>query len=232
MDLLSILLACNLYTADEPLVRAIADSNSHGNPFAVVDPSMDYRQVEVPPDPKTLEAAVARLDELRGKGGKPLLGLMQVPAEWMKSFGREPRDAFDACINVSVGTAMLSALAHECALEKGPRVERVAHHGRRLPVTVVLPPERACVVRKYGQAIGMPDFELLITLELGGQRPAQASRPPVDAPIIFPESGARSWGPDCIFATLAPVDPMTGLGSLSAPPALGAASAGDRGRTP
>jgi hypothetical protein len=105
-----ILLGCNLYTAAEPLVRAIAQSNSHSNPFSVVDPSMDYRQVEVPPDVRTLEAALARLDELTSKGGKPLLGLMQVPLAWMTAFGRQPPDAFDACVNVSVGTAMLSAL--------------------------------------------------------------------------------------------------------------------------
>jgi Transglycosylase SLT domain len=207
MDLLSILLACNLYTADEPLVRAIAQSNSHSNPFSVVDPSMDYRQVEVPPDPKTLETALARFDELTSKGGKPLLGLMQVPPAWMTAFGRQPRDAFDACINVSVGTAMLSGLDHECAAATGARVEPVGRRSRRLPVTVTLPPRRACVVRKYGQAIGMPDFELLITLELGGQRPLQRAAEPTDAPIVFPEPNARSWGPDCIFVPLAGLDP-------------------------
>jgi hypothetical protein len=203
MDLLSILLACNLYTADEPLVRAIAETNSHGNPFSVIDPSLDYRQVEVPPDPKTLEAALARLDDITSKGGKPLLGIMQLPPSWMKVFGRAPRDGFDACINVSIGTAMLSAMDHECAAQAGPRIEPVAHRSRRLPVMVVLPPDRACVVRKYGQAIGLPDFELLISLELGGQRPLQPPRAPVDAPIVFPEVNERTWGPDCIFVPLA-----------------------------
>jgi hypothetical protein len=67
---------------------------------------------------------------------------------------------------------------------------------------VVLPPDRACVVRKYGQAIGMPDFELLITLELGGQRPVPRAVAPTDAPIVFPEPNARTWGPDCIFVPL------------------------------
>jgi hypothetical protein len=203
MDLLSILLACNLYTADEPLVRAIAQSNSHSNPFSVVDPSMDYRDVNVPAEPKTLDAALARLEEVTSKGGKPLLGLMQLPPAWMRMFGREPKDAFDACINVSIGTAMLSALDHECAGAVGPHVEPIGRRSRRLPVMVVLPPDRACVVRKYGQAIGMPDFELLITLELGGQRPPRPSREPVDAPIVFPELNARTWGPDCIFVPLA-----------------------------
>jgi hypothetical protein len=203
MDLLSVLLACNLYTSDEPLVRAIAQSNSHSNTFSVVDPSMDYRQVEVPPEPKDLDAALARLQDLTSKGGKPLLGLMQVPPSWMRMFGREPRDAFDACINVSVGTAMLSALDRECAAPTGPRVEPVGRRSRRLPVTVTLPPQRACVVRKYGQAIGMQDFELLITLELGGQRPLPRASAPTDSPIVFPDPNERTWGPDCIFVPLA-----------------------------
>ena len=201
MDLLSVLLACNLYTADEPLVRAIAQSNSHGNTFSVVDPTMDYRQVEVPPEPKNLDEAVGRLEDLTSKGGRPLLGLMQVPPAWMMMFGREPRDAFEACINVSVGTAMLSAMDRECAASAGPRIE--PHGRRRLPATVTLPPRRACVARKYGQAIGLPDFELLITLELGGQRPTPRAAAPVDAPIVFPEPSARVWGPDCIFVPLA-----------------------------
>ncbi len=203
MDLLSVILACNLYTADEPLVRAIAQTNSHGNTFSVVDPSMDYRQVEIVPEPKTLDAAVARLEDVTSKGGRPLLGLMQVPPSWMQMFGREPKDAFDGCINVSIGTAMLSALDHECAAGTGPRVEPLGRRSRRLPVMVVLPPDRACVVRKYGQAIGLPDFELLITLELGGQRPVPRTAAPTDAPIVFPEPNARTWGPDCIFVPVA-----------------------------
>ena len=222
MDLLSVLLACNLYTADESLVRAIAQSNSHSNTFSVVDPSTDYRQVEaVPPDPKDIDAAMARLEELTSKGGRPLLGLMQVRPEWMKMFGREPRDAFDACTNVSVGTAMLSAMDRECTASAGPRIEPVGRRSRRLPVTVTLPPQRACVARKYGHALGLPDFELLITLELGGQRPVVRASAPTDAPIVFPEPSEHAWGPTCIFAPLnasaeAEVDVATTEGHVGA----------------
>jgi hypothetical protein len=216
MDLLTVILACNLYTADEPLVRAIAQSNSHSNTFSVIDPAMDYRQVDVPPEPKTLDAALARLEDVTSKGGRPLLGLMQVVPSWMANYGREPRDAFDACINVSVGTAMLSAFDHECAAG-GARAEPLGRARRRLPAAVTLPPQRACVVRKYGQAIGMPDFELLITLELGGQRPAPPRGAPTDAPITFPEPGARAWGPDCIFVSLA-TPPLATPPQLSARP--------------
>jgi hypothetical protein len=136
MDLLSILLACNLYTADEPLVRAIAQSNSHSNTFSVVDPTMDYRDVNVPAEPKTLDAALARLEEVTSKGGKPLLGLMQLPPTWMRMFGREPKDAFDACINVSIGTRhggpASGARVRRAQVRPGDRHARLraAHHPR------------------------------------------------------------------------------------------------------
>ena len=201
MDLLSALLACNLYTADEPLVRAIAESNSHGNQFAVVDPFLDYRDVEVPPEPKTLEDAVARLHDIQSRGGHPLLGLMQVRPEWMTVFGREVAQAFGACPNIAVGSAMLSAMDHECAAER--LVVVVTPHGHpreRLPVTEVLTPRRACVVRRYGEALGMADFGLLIRLELGAQLPPPARSK--DGPVLFAKPEEEpGWGPAQIFVS-------------------------------
>jgi hypothetical protein len=204
MDLLTAILACNLYTADEPLVRAIAQSNSHGNQYAVVDPAMDFRDVSVPAEPKTLEEAEARLADLTSKGGHPLLGLMQVPPGWMTSFGREVGDAFDTCINISVGSAMLAAMDRECAAQSAVVVDvPPRHHHERLPTTETLTPRRACVVAKYGEAIAMRDFGLLIRLELGAQPAGRPSRKAWEAPILFPVPDSRSWGPDCIFVPVA-----------------------------
>jgi hypothetical protein len=56
-------------------------------------------------------------------------------------------------------------------------------------------------VRKYGEAIGMTDFEMITTLELGMARPVVRGVVPVDAPLFFPERG-RAWGSDCIFVAL------------------------------
>jgi hypothetical protein len=199
MDLLTALLACNLYTADEALVRAIAQSNSHGNTFAVVDPAADYRELGVPPEPKTLEEAQARLSDITAKGGRPLLGLMQVPLAWMSTFGRKASDGFDACINISVGSAMLAAMDSECAAPRAAVVGAAPHRRRRrLPEVETLTPRRACVVAKYGEAIGMSDFGLLIRLELGSQSIRRETSK--EAPILFPAPGERTWGPDCVFA--------------------------------
>ena len=200
MDLLTAILACNLYAADEPLVRAIAQSNSHSNAFFVVDPTRDFTELDVPPEPKTLEAATARLADIAAQGGRPLLGLMQVPPAWMTFFGREVTEAFDPCTNISVGTAMLSAMDHECAA--APAADATAGdrpRRRRTPGGTGQPPRRACVVRKYGEAIGMPDFELITTLELREQRPLLRGAAPTDAPVLFPAPAGRTWGPDCIL---------------------------------
>lgn len=203
MDLLTALLACNLYTADEPLVRAIAQSNSHSNQYAVVDPTMDYRDVTVPAEPKTLEAAKARLTDLQSQGGHPLLGLMQVRPEWMTAFGRDVAQAFDACINVSVGSAMLSAMDRECAAYASVPAGRAMRgsHRERLPVTETLTPRRACVVGRYGRAIGMPDFGLLIRLELGAQPPTAVASQSKSGSIFFSAPEA-TWAPSSIFVPL------------------------------
>jgi hypothetical protein len=58
-------------------------------------------------------------------------------------FGREPRELLDPCTAVSVGTAMLEEFARQCG-------------GRA----------RACVVRKYAQAIAMESYADDVLAEL------------------------------------------------------------------
>src|SRR4029077_20975098 len=128
MDLLTAILACSVYTSDDALVRAIAESNSHGNEFSVLDASAqgadDLRQAK----PRSLDAAVARLEDVRSRGGAPLLGWMQLPPGWVTMYGREMREAFDPCVNISIGTAMLSEFDYECAAASSP--QGMAHKKR------------------------------------------------------------------------------------------------------
>jgi transglycosylase-like protein with SLT domain len=208
MDLLTALLACNLYTADESLVRAIAQSNSHSNPYYVSDPAIEYTEVDVPPESKTLDEAVTRAKEILSKGGQPVLGLMQIPPSWTAFFGRELADAFDPCTSVAIGSAMLSAFDEECARERPSHPDLPApRRRRRLPPAALVPSRRACVIRKYGEAIRMADFEMVTNLELGFQRPVIRGSVSVDAPV-FPPDNARAWGPDCI---LVPWEGISGL---------------------
>jgi hypothetical protein len=210
MDLLTALLACNLYTTDEPLVRAIAQTNSHGNPYAVVDAAMDYTRVDIPAEPRTLQDAEKRLSDITGSGGRPLLGLMQIPPAWLATFGRDTADAFDVCVNISIGSAMLSAMDHECAAAGARDGAGSTRRRRRLPSAETLNPRQACVVRKYGEAIGMPEFELLIRLELGVQRPGTRGAVPLDAPIVFADATTGGSGSDRIFVRARDLSERTG----------------------
>ena len=201
MDILTAIVACNLYTSDDPLVRAITQSTSRSNPYFVLDPVLDYELVEVPPEPKTLEAAKARLADITSKGGHPLLGLMQVLPAWMIDFGRSVTDAFDPCINISIGTAVLSAMDHECS---GEPATRPLPAPRRRSQAAPLSPREACVLRKYAEATGLRDLELVIRLELGAQHRRHrvvARGAPTDVPIIFPEA-SQGWGADRIFLSV------------------------------
>jgi hypothetical protein len=54
--------------------RRRAQSKRHRNPYFVVDTTGDFTELDVPPEPKTLEA-VARLEGITSNGGRPLFGL-------------------------------------------------------------------------------------------------------------------------------------------------------------
>jgi len=159
MDLLSILLTCSLYF-DDPLVRALAESNSHANPYFVFDPSLDLTQLDPPPEPKNLADAVARAQEVSAKRAAPLLGLMEVPPMWMAAFGRELAEAFDPCTSVAIGTAMLSEFDAEC----GRAPDR---HG--LTGTRAMAGRRGCVLERYAEAVHMPELVTIVSLELKAQ---------------------------------------------------------------
>ena len=123
--------------------------------------------------------------------GKPLLGLLELLPAWVDLFGRPLSSAFDPCTNVAVGSAMLSQFDSECAAQGIAK----APAKRSAPS----PARRRCVLRKYEEAIGLPDFATITTLELRYQRP---TRPSVtDAPIFAPAS-SRSWGPDQLLVPM------------------------------
>jgi hypothetical protein len=190
MDLLTTILTCSLYLADDDLVRAIAASTPEKNPFFVVDASVDATQIDPPPPPQSAHDALARTQAIAAQGGRPLLGLLQVPPVWLSAFGRDLADAFDPCTNIAVGTAMLSAFDFDCAAWASNVAPKPPQ--RHVPSAA----RRRCVLRKYEEAIGLPDFAAVTTLELHAQRPMP---PPVaDAPILAPFAASRS-GPDSLL---------------------------------
>ncbi len=198
MDLLTTILTCSLYFADDDLVRAIAESTSQSNPDFVLDASVDWTEVDPPPMPTTAAEAEARAAHILSKGGRPLLGLLEVPPAWLSGFGRDLPSAFDPCTNLAVGTAMLSEFDARCAARephktapRGAGKAPIGHSATR----------RRCVLRAYEDAIGSPDFAQTILLELRAQR---ALQPPVEASPIFAPALERHWGPNQLFIPTLP----------------------------
>ena len=202
MDLLATILTCSLYASDDAVVRAIAEGPSSKNPYFVVNTAVPADDAS--PAPKTENEAVLRSQQLIAEGGRLLLGLLEVPPSWVDAFGRPLASAFDPCVNIAIGTAMLSEFDSQCADKVPPRTPRA----RMLERTN----RRVCVLRKYEAAIGAADFADAILLELSVQKPASASLE--DAPIFAPPS-ARSWGPDRLLVhlpiALSPPAPRTAV---------------------
>ena len=179
MDLLATILTCSLYISDDALVRAIAESTPESNPYFVVDASLDLTQVDPPAPPRSSAQALERTQSILAKGGRPVLGLLQVAPSWISAFRRQLEAAFDPCTNVAIGTAMLSAFDADCrrsgtkGTSKALPAQAHAVHTRSL---------RECVLRRYQEAIGLADFATVTRLELRSQRPRDPEL--ADAPIF------------------------------------------------
>jgi hypothetical protein len=191
MDLLATLFVCSLYPADDALVRAIAEGPSSSDPYFVRNPAVDEAQDGTPSSPKSEREAAARAASLVAAGARPLLGLLELPPSWLEAFGRPLESAFDPCLNIAIGTAMLSEFDAACGssgIVRGAWAQRLERTNRR-----------ACVLHRYEAALGASDFAEAIWLELSVQRPAAPSLE--DAPI-FASSSARTWGPDRLLVPL------------------------------
>jgi hypothetical protein len=190
MDVLAAILACSLYPNDDALVRAIM-AEAHANPDFVYDPTLDPSSTDVPPEPRSPSLALARAQEVQAKQAIPLLGLLSIPPAWLVAFGRSLADAFDPCTNVAIGTAYLSAFDSDCSHDTG----RPPHR----PVTGT--ERRACVLRRYAEALDMPELVLVVNLEL---RSLRGAPPTVFEAPIFAAAPEHPWGPVQIFAPLTP----------------------------
>jgi hypothetical protein len=197
MDVLVAILTCSLY-ADDALVRAIVD-NAHDNPLAIFTPELDPTTGATSTAPGTLEAAIAQLRDVVAHGGQPLVGLMQVPVTWASTFGRKATDLFDPCINLSIGTAMLSEFEYTCT--RRTPLTFGARHGESTGAWA-----RSCVLRQYAEAVRMTELATVVTLSAryGQFRLIRA----YDAPIFSPPSDGRSWGADRVL--VGPEPPSTG----------------------
>jgi hypothetical protein len=194
MDLLTTIATCSLAN-DFTLVFAMAMSFSQGNPYTVKDATevaaAPLYGTEIAPDasddrasatPRTREEAVAALKRFKADGPQPLIGLLPVPAVWAGQFQRKPTDLLDACVNVSIASAMVSEFEEACGPKAG----------------------RACVLQRYAKAAGIEMFaqdvlELIRTQGLPKTGAAVVETDDVfDAPV-FADDPKRDWGADKIF---------------------------------
>jgi hypothetical protein len=190
MDLLTTILTCSLYASDDALVRAIAEGPSGSDPYLVMDPVADAAQASAPAPARSETEATARARDLTAKGGRPLLGLLELPPAWLDLFGQPLARAFDPCTNIAIGSAMLSGFDFECA-GASPRDQR--------PRGLERVNRRTCVLRKYEAALGADDFATVIELELSAQ-PSQA--PSIEGAPIFAAVTAPHWGSDQLLVLM------------------------------
>ncbi len=187
MDVTTAILACSLY-ADDVLVHAIVDSGSANNAYYVRDVAA---AANVGEQPRSLEGALDRTGYIEATAGAPAVGLMQLHPAWLTKFGRQLRDAFDPCVNVSIGTAMLSQFAYECA-----RTSRTNRAGTPDAVD-----RQTCVTHKYAEGIGLTGFDDLVAFNVLA-RSTQTIRPSaVEAPL-FTLGTESNWGPLRILVPL------------------------------
>jgi hypothetical protein len=109
MDVLALIVACSVYP-DQAVVRAVVELASRGNPNFVGDVATfdTYDALNSRPQAERLVTALER------RGGRPVLGLMGLPQTWALRYARDRRDLFDPCVNLWIGTAILSGHHDAC----------------------------------------------------------------------------------------------------------------------
>lgn len=138
MDILTAaIIACSLHS-DEALVRALVQGQSQSVQYFVGD----LTELKGSGAPRQREEAAALLLTVEKKGHRAALGFLGIPADWAEAFGHQPADLWDACVNISVGTAKLSEFDYECRSPKRQTPRPTAN--------------RACIVRRFARALNLP----------------------------------------------------------------------------
>jgi hypothetical protein len=181
----ALILTCSLHWDDE-LVRAIVHKASVDNPYFVGDTVTLTTHDHLATD----DAALKIVDDIVNHGGRPAVGLMALPITWATRYGRTTADLFDACINISVGTAVLSEHAAEC----GPRRRRngaATDASPRPPRGRALNRQRVCILTKLDDDLGVRGYPDAIMQEITARAQQRRDRhvdsPPASAPLVSPD---------------------------------------------
>ncbi|MGC1855019.1 MAG: hypothetical protein WA659_06585 [Candidatus Aquirickettsiella sp.] len=106
MDLVTLVLACSLYT-DNSIPYAMIQTGTQNNPLVVT----------VEGETKTFKTIPAAIQYTRTQiaSGKNLeIGLMQISSRWLPGIGAHASDLFRPCKNLVVATQILEKLRLQC----------------------------------------------------------------------------------------------------------------------
>jgi hypothetical protein len=184
MDILALILACSLHP-DDALVRTLVDVQSSGNVYFVGDLS----NLQTRDGLTSADAALKVAEEIAGKGGRPAVGLLGVPIEWAAHFGRSPRDLFDGCTNIAIGTAALSEYEAACSPSRDEGRQAHHHHSsqsagltrrRRKSIAAL----RSCVLSRLAGALGLKGTPAEILKRVDAGAAGATSEPSQVSPIF------------------------------------------------
>jgi hypothetical protein len=204
VDLLTIVLACSLHFDDE-LVLALVRKVSNDNPLLVGD----LVTLTTHDSLSTVADAQAAVEDILKHGGRPAVGLLGVPITWAARYGRQPKDLFDSCVNVAVGTAALSEYAALCL----PRPAKAAKKRARPPASPrALAAQRTCILRHLGDDLGASGYVDAVLSEIAARRTTPRASdldPPAAMSSIDAqgEDDAHAPASSPIAVTPAPISP-------------------------
>jgi hypothetical protein len=132
----------------------------------------------------TRAAADRLVTELARQGGRPVVGLLGIPPAWAQRYGRARSELYDGCVNIWVGTAVLSA-HHEACVAAHAAMFMPAHPNERRQRVASPEAVRLCALRRFGADLGVDGYAEAINRLLPQQRllftPAVASAPETGA---------------------------------------------------
>jgi hypothetical protein len=152
VDVLALILACSLHP-DDVLVRTLVDVQSQGNVYFVGDLATLKTHDNLTSAADALRAA----EDIASHGGRPAVGLLGIPVDWAARFGRSPRDLFDACTNIAIGTAMFSEFDAACSPRPpAPRRASASVRSARAPRRLQsMGAKRTCVLARLATELGL-----------------------------------------------------------------------------
>jgi hypothetical protein len=183
VDVLALILACSLHS-DDALVRTLVDVQSGANTYFVGDLSTLKTHDSLASAAEALRTA----EDIANHGGRPAVGLLGIPLDWAARFGRHPRDLFDGCTNIAIGTAMLSEFDAACSPQararapaaKARRPGTLARRSPR-PSAVV----RACVLARFARELGVQGAPAEILTRTDVRSPEGPPAAPAQSSAIF-----------------------------------------------